>query len=115
MDFSTLLRIAAAINGDAIVSPPADPIPVVVWTDKRGVIFGYTSDVSARPITLTKARMCLYWRRGGVFGLCDKGPDGDCKVSATLPSADFEGVTGVARVTDEAEHAWLNAPVQGRE
>lgn len=94
----------------------AAPVPVVVWTDKRGVIFGYTEDPDARPIRLTNARMCLYWSEdvGGVFGLCDKGPSKDSNISATLPSATFEGVTGVANVTEAAEKAWLGAKVQGR-
>jgi hypothetical protein len=90
--------------------------PVVIWTDKRGVIFGYTSDVHARPITLRNARMCLYWPSsvGGVFGLCDIGPNKDSKISAVLPSATFEGVTGVSDVTEAAEKAWNAAKVQGR-
>ncbi len=90
--------------------------PVVIWTDKRGVIFGYTSDVHARPITLRNARMCLYWPSsvGGVFGLCDIGPNEDSKISAVLPTATFEGVTGVADVTEAAEKAWNAAKVQGR-
>jgi len=90
--------------------------PVVIWTDKRGVIFGYTENVDARPIILRNARMCLYWPSsvGGVFGLCDIGPNKESKISATLPSATFEGVTGVADVTPEAEKAWLGAKVQGR-
>lgn len=94
----------------------AKVIPVVVWTDKRGVIFGYTTDPHARPITLQNARMALYWSAdvGGVFGLCDIGPTSGCNISATLPSADFEGVTGVARVSIEAEKAWLAAPISGR-
>jgi hypothetical protein len=90
--------------------------PVVVWTDRRGVIFGYTENVDARPIVLRNARMCLYWPPsvGGVFGLCDIGPNKDSKISAALPSATFEGVTGVAAVTAEAEKAWVSAKVQGR-
>lgn len=94
----------------------AGPIPVVIWTDKRGVIFGYCTDTNARPIVLSNARMCLYWPSsvGGVFGLCDIGPNAETKISAVLPSATFEGVTGVATVTPEAEKAWLGAKVQGR-
>lgn len=90
--------------------------PVVVWTEHRGVIFGYTSDVHARPITLRRARMCLYWPAsvGGVFGLCDIGPNEETKVSAVLPSATFEAVTGVSDVSDAAEKAWNSAKVQGR-
>ena len=115
-----LAAMAANFLGHA---PAATPIlachqerPVVVWTDKRGVIFGYTSNVDARPIVLRNARMCLYWPSsvGGVFGLCDIGPNKDSKISAVLPSATFEGVTGVADVTPEAEKAWVSAKVQGR-
>jgi hypothetical protein len=54
-------RQIAAMFGAA---PPATPQdhderPVLVWTAHRGVIFGYTTNVHARPITLKRARMCL--------------------------------------------------------
>lgn len=115
-----IAAMVAPLLGGAPVQPPSLAVhaerPVVVWTDKRGVIFGYTSNVDARPIVLRNARMCLYWPSsvGGVFGLCDIGPNKESKISATLPSATFEGVTGVADVTPEAEKAWLGAKVQGR-
>lgn len=91
-------------------------IPVVVCTDKRGVVFGYTENHEARPIKLTNARMCLYWSAdvGGVFGLSDNGPNSECKISATAPSLTLEGVTAVFEVTDAAEKAWVSAKVQGR-
>lgn len=90
--------------------------PVVVCTDKRAVVFGYTSDTSADPITLESARMCLYWSAsvGGVFGLSECGPDSNSKVSATSPSVSLAGITAVFRVTPVAESAWLSAKVQGR-
>jgi hypothetical protein len=90
--------------------------PVIVTTDKRGVVFGYTSNVKARPIILTNARMCLYWSAdvGGVFGLAEKGPTKDCKISAVAPSITLEGVTAVFSVDPDAETAWKNAKVQGR-
>lgn len=90
--------------------------PVVVCTDRRGVVFGYTSNVHARPIKLTTARMCLYWSAdvGGVFGLADKGPTKDCKISAVAPSISLEGVTAVFEVDPLAEKAWVKASVQGR-
>ena len=93
-----------------------DNIPVIVCTDKRGVIFGYTSDASARPIMLTAARMCLYWSSdvGGVFGLAEKGPTKDCKISAVVPSIALEGVTAIMSVDVIAEKAWNAAKVQGR-
>ena len=91
-------------------------IPVVVCTDKRGVVFGYTTNPTARPITLTTARMCLYWSAdvGGVFGLAENGPTKDCQISATAPSLSLEGVTAVFSVDAAAEKAWAKAPVQGR-
>lgn len=90
--------------------------PVIVCTDKRGVVFGYCGDVHGRPIVLTDARMCLYWdtKVGGVFGLGDVGPNKDCKISATLGRVTLEGVTAVFSVTDVAEKAWTSAKVQGR-
>lgn len=99
------------------VAEAADSIPVLVWTAHRGVIFGYTNAPHARPITLTGARMCLYWSQdvGGVFGLAENGPTSGCRISATIESADFEDITGVARVAQKAEKAWLAAEVQGRD
>lgn len=90
--------------------------PVIVCTDKRGVVFGYTNDTEARPISLDKARMCLYWPKsvGGVFGLGDIGPNSDTKVSAVLPKTILEGVTAIFSVTDIAEAAWNDAKTQGR-
>ncbi len=89
---------------------------VVVCTDKRGVVFGATYDVAARPIMLQDARMCLYWSAdvGGVFGLADVGPTKDCKVSAVVPLLTLEGVTCVMAMDDKAVKAWVNAKVQGR-
>ncbi len=117
-----IARIVAGIDGGAPKGEPEkanakhDPIPVVVCTDKRGVVFGYADDVNARPINLTKARMCLYWSAdvGGVFGLGERGPSKDSKVSAVLPSVSLEGVTAIFTVDPEAEKAWNNAKVQGR-
>tara|TARA_R110000851_G_scaffold22626_16_gene67051 strand:+ start:404 stop:694 length:291 start_codon:yes stop_codon:yes gene_type:complete len=94
--------------------------PVIVCTDKRGVIFGYAE--KDRPnergqITLEKARMCLYWPStvGGVFGLGDIGPNADTKVSASLSKVRLEGVTAIFDVSPAAETAWKSAPIQGRE
>jgi hypothetical protein len=90
--------------------------PVVVCTDKRGVVFGYTKNPEADPIKLTQARMCLYWPAsvGGVFGLGDIGPNEETKVSATLKKISLNGVTAVFDVSEVAERAWNNAPIQGR-
>lgn len=93
-----------------------DKIPVVVCTDKRAVVFGFTENKDADPISVTEARMCIYWSKatGGVFGLCEKGPDKDCKISATAGNVSLSGITAVFDVTDTAISAWQSAPVQGR-
>jgi len=98
------------------VTPTHRPRQVIVCTDKRGVIFGTTEDMSSRPIVLTDARMCLYWSAdvGGVFGLADIGPTPGCRISAALPEISLEGVTAIMGMTDIAISAWRAAPVQGR-
>lgn len=108
------------VSADAMKAEPSDvphdKIPVIVCTDKRAVVFGYTENTNADPITVTKARMCLYWSKatGGVFGLSERGPDKDCKISATTESVKLSGVTAIFDVTDEAISAWQSAPIQGR-
>ena len=121
LTYGQLKQIAALFAGQVppLVEVPASDhaaIPVVVCTDKRGVVFGYCENTAARPIKLTKARMCLYWSAdvGGVFGLGEKGPTKDCKISATLPELTLEGVTAIFSVDPAAEKAWIAAKVQGR-
>ena len=121
MNVADLLKLCGslgALNGGGCAKPATsgDSIPVLVCTDKRGVVFGYTPDANARPINLTDARMALYWSTdvGGVFGLADIGPTKGCKISATVPAITLEGVTAVFAVTDAAVKAWGKAPVQGR-
>jgi len=112
-----LATLLAPIAFSAPIAPDDGEVtPVVVCTDKRGVVFGYTTNAHARPIVLTTARMCLYWSSdvGGVFGLAEKGPTKDCKISATAPKLSLEGVTAVFEVDPIAEKAWAKAPVQGR-
>ena len=127
MDINTLTigqaKELAAMFGNATVPVPTPPsegahdrIPVVVCTEKRGVVFGYTTNQAARPIVLNDARMCLYWSAdvGGVFGLADIGPTKDCKISAVAPSLTLEFITAVFAVEAKAEKAWVAAKTQGR-
>jgi len=112
-------ELAAIFSGSSVSGTPDAPhdnIPVIVCTDKRGVIFGYTQNQAARPIVVTNARMALYWSAdvGGVFGLADIGPTSGCKISAVAPSMTLEGITAVFAVSDKAEKAWVSAKVQGR-
>jgi hypothetical protein len=120
LDDLTLGQIKAI---KAMACPTGNPAPascemqhVVVCTDKRGVVFGATRNPHAQPIVLQDARMCLYWSAdvGGVFGLAEKGPTADCKISAVVPSISLEGVTAVMGMDSAAVKAWVNAKVQGR-
>ncbi len=92
-------------------------LPVIVSTAKRGVIFGYTNDLSARPIVLTKSRMCLYWdsKTGGMWGLAEQGPNEDCRISAIVTGNTYlEEVVSILSVEKKAEKAWNSASVEGR-
>ena len=115
-ELTRLFGSAKCSDAQTVATHAHDSIPVVVCTDKRGVVFGYCDDASARPIILTKARMCLYWSAevGGVFGLGEKGPTKDCKISAVLGKVSLEGVTAIFSVEPSAEKAWNDAKVQGR-
>jgi hypothetical protein len=97
-------------------SEPHAPIAVVVCTDKCAVVFGTTTDINARPIILNDARMCLYWSAdvGGVFGLAEKGPSTNSKISAEVGTISLEGVTAIMSASELAAAAWRSAPVQGR-
>ena len=120
LTYGQLKQIAAMFAGQDVApvtqAKSHAAIPVIVCTDKRGVVFGYCTDTSARPITLTNARMALYWSSdvGGVFGLGEKGPTKDCKISVVLPEIVLEGVTAIFTVDPVAEKAWTVVKVQGR-
>src|SRR5512139_4098560 len=87
-------------------------LAVMVTTDKRGVFFGYCSDTSADPITLTKARNCVYWSADvkGFLGLAATGPTSGCRIGPAAPSLTLRGVTSVVTVSDSAARAWESAP-----
>ena len=118
MTYGELKEIAAmfSVNKPEQSTRDHEEIPVLVCTDKRGVVFGYTCNANARPIKMMKARMALYWSAdvGGVFGLAEKGPTSGCKISAVAPSLTLEGVTAVFSIDPIAEKAWNAAKVQGR-
>jgi len=122
LTYGQLKQIAAMFSSAnptvqaAEIKSSHDAIPVIVCTDRRGVVFGYTDNVDARPINLTNARMCLYWSSdvGGVFGLAENGPTKDCKISAVVPKISLEGVTAIMSVDEKAASAWTKAKIQGR-
>lgn len=94
--------------------------PIIVCTDKRGVVFGYSKKTKPNKkgqIELKDARMCLYWPSsvGGVFGLGENGPNKDTRISAQLDKVHLEGVTAIFDVSKQAAKSWKAAPVQGRQ
>jgi hypothetical protein len=113
---AAMFSATASTSGGSVSGGVSAPVKVIVCTDKRGVVFGTTTNVNARPIVLTDARMCLYWSAdvGGVFGLAETGPTKGCKISAVVPSITLEGVTAIMSVDDKAADAWAKAAVQGR-
>jgi hypothetical protein len=110
------IELAKLLDGSATEPAPQATQDVIVCTDKRAVVFGECDDVTARPIKLKNARMCLYWPKdiGGVFGLGEMGPNKETKISATLPGITLEGVTAIFSVTEVAAKLWRAAKVQGR-
>jgi hypothetical protein len=94
-----------------------EKIPVVVTTE-RAPFFGYAdpSQQNASSVTLHSARHCLYWSReiGGVFGLAEIGPNGDCRISTTAPEVTIHNVTAFLRCTEAAAKAWREAKSVGK-
>lgn len=88
--------------------------PVVVTTEHRGVFFGYVEDDSKLPneITLSNARMCVYWARSvrGVLGLASVGPNADCQIGYAVPKFTAWKVTSVTDCTPDAAEQWEAAP-----
>ena len=85
--------------------------PVVVCTEHRGVFFGYVpkdQNVEASRITLSKARMCVYWSQDvrGVLGLAGNGPTPSCRIGPAVPAISLNGVTAVMSASGTATIAW---------
>ena len=83
---------------------------VVVTTEHRGVFFGYIEDKSKLPaeITLTQARMCVYWSLDtrGVLGLASHGPKPDCKITHAIPRFVAYKITSLMECSPEATENW---------
>lgn len=87
--------------------------PVVVFTDKRGVFFGYLNGAYSREkLTLKNARMCVYWTAEvhGALGLASTGPTSACKVTLPVPELELVDIHGIAKCTDDAVEAWEKGP-----
>ncbi|NUO62254.1 MAG: hypothetical protein HOQ34_01645 [Gemmatimonadaceae bacterium] len=85
--------------------------PVLVTTAHRGVFFGYANATDGETITLTRARLCVYWspKLRGFMGLAAHGPDADCRIG---PAADItlRAITSVVEVAAEAVARFEAAP-----
>ena len=85
--------------------------PVVVTTSYRGVFFGYATDIDGETITLSRARLCVYWSSDirGFMGLASSGPSSGCRIGPAA-SITLRGITAVLDVTPDAVRAWEAAP-----
>ena len=85
---------------------------VLVCTDMRGVFAGQLESRDGDAITLTQARMCVYWDRAvrGVLGLAVSGPNERCRITKAVPRIQLDGVTAVIYMTGEAVSAWDAEP-----
>jgi hypothetical protein len=82
--------------------------PLVVTTAHRGVFFGYGEATDAETITLTSARMCVYWTTDlhGVLGLATRGPAAGCKVGPAVERITLRDVTAVIECSESAAAEW---------
>jgi len=84
---------------------------VVVYTDKRGVFFGYTDEPFNREqMTLKRCRMCVYWDKNGVLGLAANGPGPKCRVTPAVLEQVLVDIHGETLCTPEAIKAWEKQP-----
>lgn len=85
---------------------------VVVTTEHRGVFFGYASDTSGDPITLKRARLCVYWSTDvkGFMGLASNGPTKSCRIGPAVEEIELRKITSVIAVSPEAVKLWESAP-----
>jgi hypothetical protein len=87
--------------------------PVVVTTAHRGIFVGRTTDSGdAETITLTDARMVVYYSREtrSVLGIASRGVAPGSRVSPPVPRLKLRAVTAVIDATPEAERAWRTEP-----
>ncbi len=87
---------------------------VLVTTEYRGIFCGdlKKDDEDNATVTLTNARMCVYFSRDvkGVLGLAATGPTSGCRIGKAVPSIRLPKVTALIDCTAEAAKAWDGAP-----
>ena len=85
---------------------------ILVTTAHRGVFFGIVpdeQDLTAKTMTLTAARMAIYWgTTKGVAELAQDGPNGSSRIGAKADVL-LHDITAVFTVTDEAREKWMKA------
>lgn len=86
---------------------------VCCGTNGRAVLVGESDvePVAGQPITLTNARMVLYWDAacGGLLGLAANGPKGSTRITAAVAKHGDECVrqwVAVSSVAREAIEQW---------
>lgn len=87
--------------------------PVLVTTTMQAVFFGYLEeDASPASVTLTDARVAVYWDSGvrGFLGLASDGPSDKCRISPKVARVKLQGITTVTDCSPEAVEAWEAAP-----
>lgn len=82
--------------------------PLIVTTAHRGVFFGYGEPTNEATITLTNARMCVYWTADlhGVCGLATRGPGSGCKIGPAVERITLRDVTAVIECSESAAKEW---------
>ena len=89
---------------------------VVVTTEYRGVFVGSTTDPdTAEQITLTGARMVIYWSADvhGVLGLAAKGATLGCRLSPMVDRIVLRNIAAIIEAMPEAAKSWEAEPWSG--
>lgn len=84
----------------------------VLTTVHKGVFFGYGEYNGDSIVTLTNARMVVYWSPSSksVVGLAAMGPDAACRISPQVPSIIIRDVTAGFEVSAAAVEKFEVAP-----
>jgi hypothetical protein len=85
-------------------------MPILVTTEYRGVFYGLVPedcDLSQRTLSLMGARCAIrFGTTRGVVQLAETGPTNKSKIGARADMLAVHGITGVWRVTPDAQKVW---------
>lgn len=84
---------------------------ILLTTEHRGVWYAEVEDdkdLTATTLTdLKNCKMAIYWgTKKGLHELCDDGPNGTSRISATTDIPVMHKVTAVFSLTEKAIKAW---------